>query len=520
MEVRRRFLFGILLPAVYCVFDWQQCGLNSEVNALQNAICRMYRSRMEMRQPWLVGQNTPRVLPTAIRQGYSYSLTAPPSVPILSGPARKLITEIQLKNPLASLCGNRTLLLCLPAHPPAQQNIHSDPVIHSEKKVNDIRNLVITIGSTDKHGNTVNDVISRIHIENGEESNKKETSARSSNEMPGLQSTQGYSVQGTRQPNETGENINISAQYQGPPVNINSIMGNPKNTRVTPQHSQVISPTETGSGILSAPRTYGSITKVQPTAGIPDNNTKSAAPVHSKHKPHMPIDIPGDGMQSDESSLSDFSDKSSVPYIGKKRHTPKHGRKDNLIKEIQKQKEIIKEEIKHEFQEKERKLERELHDLQRRKKEDEKLLRKLQQESHRPEHTPHRKWKGSRAWIKDPVYDTESTDTEIPNKTYAPSDPIYATHSNKNNKQALLRIERALRDLERRTKPDLHAQGALTISHKHTYSEVDPEEAPSIVYKRQVAPVSYVERPQYILSDGLPRKKDDHVVYIRASSVV
>ncbi|KAI5191542.1 hypothetical protein NEMIN01_1568 [Nematocida minor] len=214
MKIRKTVVTAAILNGVLAmesVPDWQYCNILSDINTLQNTMCKLYRTKLGLRQPWLIGQNIPPAAPSVIRQPYTYPMNKEgPEVPTKEDIQRSILGV--LSSTRGGLCGDKTLLICLPGE--TNGGISSDV-----PQTKNLPNLVINIGSTDKNGNTVNDMISRIIIKKDNktsaviESDCKNSSSTSANIQACTHPLD--VVRGTQSTNMHGQIIGSQGTLQG-----------------------------------------------------------------------------------------------------------------------------------------------------------------------------------------------------------------------------------------------------------------------------------------------------------------
>lgn len=171
-------------------------------NLLHSGVCQLYREALALRNPWMVGQNIPGAR-TILQNGYIYpldrsllmrpksnsSISSISSIPKLSSSGQNIISFPQI--PISSVSSVATPLdtqrieePTTHKHPQVLQlsnckenTICRDPEEKKEEqKKESVKQFVINIGSTDKYGQTINDAISKVIV-----NNNKETGAISSN---------------------------------------------------------------------------------------------------------------------------------------------------------------------------------------------------------------------------------------------------------------------------------------------------------------------------------------------------
>ncbi|KAH9386892.1 uncharacterized protein NEMAJ01_1788 [Nematocida major] len=573
MKIRRNLIAGLLLKAIECTFNWQYCNLMGELNALQNSICRLYRSKLAARQPWMMGQNTPKpplLSATVLRPAYTYSMDSSAATQhernIMMERAQQ---EVSAKTLQGSLCGNRSLLLCLPsAASPVESSpleplplgglspemhphgipLHDAPrdvAMHDVMLAHDMHaaeafshgailphepmpspkvmpphdistdtpapsglpNLVITIGSTDKHGNTVNDMISRIVIRKDGTSPEVHTSI--------------------------GPNVSINDMCLKQPMLCRN-EASPSSAGFIGTRASSLAPTNVGviTGSFNASSGFENrsiVASVPPS--VPSHTAMEKNPAPTKTVPIKPIKPSGiSTAKKTKKPYKEYDEDSSSSSDS--RHSKKKSDLYKLKEELKRQKAMLKRELKTQFMESEKKLQKEIKDLKRKKIEEEGFLERLrnfrwEKSKKRPEikYTDPSEYSSPALSTKSPgasASDTIQVPWSQPN-----NEPTYISHSNTGNKEALMRIERALRDLERRTDPEILQVEPPRTRHTHThhhYVEAEPAPRPTVVYKHSISPIEYTttsDSPEYVINrPSLSKRKNNQVVYIRASSIL
>ncbi|KAI5135419.1 hypothetical protein NEAUS06_1486 [Nematocida ausubeli] len=588
MKVQCIVLVGIAATSVICMGEMQFCGLLSEVNALQNTLCRVYRNQMIARQPWLMGKNIPplqSLQQNVLRQAYTY--------PMRTGIGLKAGIKLGGYTPNAmisgSLCGDKTLLLCIPSqHEDNHHDITSQTgpaEVHEVHEIapatNDIpkakddghqdrSNLVITIGSTDKNGNSANDVISRIVIRNtgnGAEATLDQKNSKNM-ENAGPKDNQNSPFSPSYVPSvplinaPTASDPNLKDNSRDYPRDYpkdkdrNYPNDYPRNNdyprdreypndleRVqTEKYSHKSSIKSTAKGTYtqkdsSEPSEYSKYktedrikSSKETREKIRENVKRTSESKYSRDKRRDDqSDYQNDSQKYKNSSSwdrdlrdDDQNDSHMKKYKDKptKDYNPDGDdyqdwsvtskEKKSFKRELKLQKKIIRKEIEEQYKEKQKKIEKELKKLKSQKKEDEKLLKKLKNS----EKSKYPKSSDDSSWNEDTPCGKNKCGGDSTPKRYLSEYDMPVNHNSTNNKETLARIERALRDLERKTAPP-------QISPSYIEEDPDIGPDPRIVYSNAPEPMNYIERKHYIFHDPAPiPKKAKPVVYIRASSIL
>ncbi|OAG30393.1 hypothetical protein NEIG_00556 [Nematocida sp. ERTm5] len=632
MRIHRIALIGLITRRLVSTIDMRYCGLLHEMNSLQSAICRLYRNQIGLRQPWLLGQNFPptqKLSTHLLRQGYSYPMTS------AALHARLGLAGYNNPSQLGSLCGDKTLLICMPntsstpdsptnnntynpynntpdsptnnntynpykTTPDSPTNNHTynpykttpdsptnsntynpykttpdsptnnntynpynngpgssitEKEAHGNKKevVTDKSNLVITIGSTDKHGNSVNDIISRIIIKKPESGDNLATNSKNNNLYERGEPAPQFFDSNTQSKNTQSNNQTpiILSNREKPatrplaeqPVNdisINASLHAEKHTDREEDRGKLdINSNNNGESLhedleidyqAEKGKSYTpekrklhlNSTSTKKKSYKPQNHyklgksRKTFIPRHNKENDNTaqnsPINDESDPSYKELPCPDCDVDNSSNISSDSGAHIQSSKSKNNLKKELKRQKKLIRKEIENQFKEKEKEIKKQLDAIKRQKKEDEKLFKKLKKINDLNYNKP----ADETPWRRENPYDSDYPETVPDRKGYSDDDddvPPPSRHSS-SNKETLQRIEQALYDLERKT-PQKQT--------KHHYIKAIPESEPetSIVYSTPPEPVNYIERKHYIFNNSPPVvKKTKPVVYIRASSIL